>query len=116
MTRQQEHTSSLMITGDHAQLKLPRQGMPMHIKPIRGAMPTLCGNELDGFVMTGDPFDGEQACLIVPLNAECVGSLFDRLVDAFDGKTDRFDLAGAALDAIGITVTPRKAVRIEGAA
>jgi hypothetical protein len=115
MTRQDESLAISMMRGAQTMNKVAKviskeNNAPRKIwsKPIRGSIPSLCGSDLDGFVTTDEPFEGEQSVLIVPLTPECVGALYDKLVKEFEGIANRFDLAATVLSVIGIERVLRK--------
>jgi hypothetical protein len=119
MTRQDESLAISMMRGAQTMNKVakavskennaPKLPAPrVWSKPIRGSIPSLCGSDLDGFVTTDEPFEGEQSVLIVPLTPECVGALYDKLVKEFEGIANRFDLAATVLSVIGIEREARR--------
>jgi hypothetical protein len=120
MTRSDESRAIAMLRGAQTMNKVAKEiskenNAPqrrVYAKPVRGAIPTLCGNDLDGFVTTGDPFDGEQPVLIIPLTDECVAHLYDRVVTALSGVPRKLDLASEVLAVIGIEKEPRTPARL----
>jgi hypothetical protein len=116
MTRQSEFLAQSMIRGAQVMNKvakeISKENNRVYAKPLRGAIPTLCGNDLDGFVTTGVPFDGEQPVLIIPLTDECVNALYDRVVTALSGVPRKLDVASEVLAVIGIEKEPRTPARL----
>lgn len=57
------------------------------------------------WVWFGDCTDpNEPMALVIPQTQEARDILYHRLVAAFSGRADRFDLAHTALAAIGVTI------------
>lgn len=54
------------------------------------------------FADGAEGMEGDRPVLLIPLDPESAGALYDRLALAFSGRIDRYALASLALDALGI--------------
>lgn len=66
-------------------------------------IPLLDTGHADFILAGAEPCsEGDVPALIVPLTRECKDRLYDKLVTAFSGQANRYDLASTALEVLGI--------------